>query len=101
MSDANLNPDEAAQRARDLIEADVNAKVDAVRELVAAVNEADAAQARLNEATAAHGYAWKAAIAAGWTEKDLRATGARPPGPAVRKPRSKRRTATNDSGSSE
>ncbi|RLK46439.1 hypothetical protein [Microbacterium telephonicum] len=101
MSDVNLNPDEAAQRARELIEADVTAKVDAVRELVAAVNEADAAEARLNDATAAHDRAWKAALAAGWSEKDLRATGARAPGQASRKPRSKRRTVVADFGSSE
>jgi len=101
MSDANLNPDEAAQRARELIEADVNAKVDAVRALVAAVNEADAAEARLNEATAAHDRAWKAALAAGWSEKDLRATGARAPGQTSRKPRSKRRPSVADFSSSQ
>ena len=40
MSDAILNPDDAAQRARELIEADVNARVEAVRQVVAATNDA-------------------------------------------------------------
>lgn len=84
MSDTNLNPEEAAQRARQLIEADVNARVDAVRQVVAAINDADDAERRFKDATAAHERAWRAAVDAGWSEKDLRATGARAPGQTSR-----------------
>lgn len=84
MSDTNLNPEEAAQRARKLIEADVNARVDAVRHVVAATNDADDAERRWKDTITAHERAWRAALDAGWSEKDLRATGARAPGQAAR-----------------
>jgi hypothetical protein len=80
MSDATVNPEDVAARARALIEADVSARVEAVRVVADAANEAEAAEARAREASTAHEKAWKAAIDAGWTEKDLRATGARAPG---------------------
>ena len=89
MSDVTVNPDEAAQRARELIEAELNVKVDAVRDLVTATNDADEAERRWNEATAAHERAWQAALSAGWSEKDLRATGARAPRQKTRRPRAK------------
>jgi len=89
MSDVTVNPDEAVQRARQLIEAELNAKVDAVRDLVTATNDADDAERRWNDATAAHERAWQAALSAGWSEKDLRATGARGPGQKTRRPRAK------------
>ncbi|NYF18452.1 hypothetical protein HDC37_003316 [Microbacterium sp. AK009] len=84
MSDTNVNPEEAAQKARELIEADVNARVDAVRQVVAAANDADDAERQWKDATAAHERAWRAALDAGWSEKDLRATGARAPGHSAR-----------------
>ena len=101
MSEANLNTDEVAARARALIETDVSARVAAVTAIAVAANECDAAdarlkeaiktaEARLKEATNTHATAWKAALSAGWSEKNLRATGVRAPGqsaPKVRKPR--------------
>lgn len=87
MSDTTLTPDEAAQRARELIERDVNARVDAVRDLVAATADADEAERRWRDAQSAHESAWRAALSVGWSEKDLRATGARAPGQAPRKRR--------------
>jgi hypothetical protein len=96
MSDAILNPDEAAQKARELIEADVNARVEAVRQVVAATNDADDAERRWKDATAVHERAWRAALDAGWSEKDLRATGARAPGQTSR-PRRARAASTRSS----
>lgn len=87
MSDTVVDVDQAARRARELIEADVNARVEAVRILAEAANAAEAAEARAKETASAHETAWKAAIAAGWTEKDLRATGVRAPGQNGRRPR--------------
>ena len=92
MSDAILNPDEAAARARAIIEADVDARVEAVRVAADAANEHDTAEARVKEAAAAHERSWNAALSAGWSEKDLRAAGVRAPGqstPRARKPRAK------------
>ncbi|MFL2002151.1 hypothetical protein [Microbacterium sp. A1-JK] len=98
MSDTILNPDDAAQRARELIEADVNARVEAVRQVVAATNDADDAERRWKDATAVHERAWRAALDAGWSEKDLRATGARAPGQTSR-PRRARTASTRSSNS--
>ena len=75
-----MNPEDVAARARALIEADVSARVEAVRVLADAANEAEAAEARSREASSAHESAWRAAVSAGWSEKDLRATGVRAPG---------------------
>ena len=44
VSDAIVNPKEAAGAARRLLEANMNARVNAVREVAEAVNEADARQ---------------------------------------------------------
>lgn len=98
MTDTMLNPDEAAQRARELIEADVNARVEAVRQVVAATIEADEAERRWKDATAAHERAWRSALDAGWSEKDLRATGARAPGQSARPRRSRSASARTASG---
>lgn len=87
MSDATLDPNAAAQRAREIVEADVAARVEAVRELAVAGIAADDAERRLKEANAAHERAWAAALSAGWSEKDLRATGARAPGQGARRAR--------------
>lgn len=88
----NVNPEEAAARARAIIEADVNARVDAVRQLADAANEYDAAEQRYRDASTAHERAWAAALSAGWSEKDLRATGVRAPGQGASRPRRKRTT---------
>jgi hypothetical protein len=92
MSETNVNSDDAAARARALIEADVSARVEAVRLVAESGNESDAAEARFREAAAAHENAWKAALAAGWNEKDLRATGVRAPGATPSKTRKPRGT---------
>ena len=93
MSDSILKPEEAAARARAIIEADVDARVEAVRVVAKAVNEYDAAEARVKDATAAHERAWNAALAAGWNEKDLRAAGVRAPGQATPRARKARTSA--------
>jgi hypothetical protein len=92
MSDVNVNPEEAADRARAIIEADVNARVEAVREVAGAANEFDTAEQQFRDASAAHEKAWGAALAAGWSEKDLRATGVRAPGQGASRSRRKRST---------
>jgi hypothetical protein len=97
MSESILNPDEAAARARAIIEADVNARVEAVRVAAEAANEYDAAEARVKDAATTHERAWSAALATGWSEKDLRAAGVRAPGqtsPRARKQRARTTAAT-------
>jgi hypothetical protein len=97
MSESILNPDEAAARARAIIEADVDARVEAVRQAANAANEYDEAEARVKDATAAHERAWSAALATGWNEKDLRAAGVRAPDQTAaraRRPRARAGAAT-------
>ena len=97
MSDSILKPEEAAARARAITEAGVDARVDAARVVAKAANEYDTAQAHAKDATAAHERSWNAALAAGWSEKDLRAAGLRAPGhaiPRARKARTSPPTAT-------
>src|SRR3546814_13420213 len=74
----------------------VKSRVEAVRQVVAGTNEADDAGRRWKDATAVHERAWRAALDAGWSEKDLRATGARAPGQTNR-PRRARTTGTRSS----
>lgn len=93
MSDATVNPDQAAEAARRLLEANVNERVNAVRELAEAANEAEARERDAATARERHTRAWDAALKAGWSDKDLRQTGARAPGSATPKRRS-RRTST-------
>lgn len=87
MSDALIDPQTAAEKARALLQAETDQKVEAVRTLANAANDADNAEARAKEAVSVHETAWKAALSAGWTEKDLRATGVRAPGQAGRRAR--------------
>lgn len=101
MSDEITRSDDVAARARKLIEADVTARVDAVRAVADAATEYDTAQARFHAATVAHETTWKAALSAGWSEKDLRATGVRAPGQPARKSRTKRTTSTPPAQSTE
>jgi hypothetical protein len=90
MSDAQKTSDEAARRARDILGRDVERRVQAVVDLTSAAHEFDLAEERVREARAGHERAWAAAIASGWSEKDLRATGARAPGVAPRRTRKPR-----------
>jgi hypothetical protein len=92
MTDAVATPDEAAQRAREMLERDVERRVNVVAALTSAANESDAAEERARDARAAHERAWTAALTAGWSEKDLRATGARAPGTSTRRARRSRTT---------
>jgi hypothetical protein len=93
MTDAPATPDEAARRAREILERDVDRRVNVVVALTSAANESDAAEERAKEARATHERAWTAALTAGWSEKDLRATGARAPG-SVTRPKRRTRTTT-------
>lgn len=93
MSDVQLDPQEAARKARAIIEAEQNARVRSVEVLVSATNAFDAAEQAVKDAAAAHDKAWSAALAAGWTEKNLREIGARAPGQSAPRAR-KRRAAT-------
>ncbi|SDZ48289.1 hypothetical protein [Herbiconiux ginsengi] len=98
MSDALVSSQEAADKARALVEAEVNAKVEVVRVLADAANAADAAELRAKEAAAAHESAWTAALKAGWSEKELRATGVRAPGQVGRRARPRASAATTSEG---
>ncbi|UKF32447.1 hypothetical protein [Clavibacter phaseoli] len=98
MTDAPATPDEAARRAREILERDVDRRVNVVVALTSAANESDAAEERAKEARATHERAWSAALTAGWSEKDLRATGARAPGSTARP---KRRTRTSTAAQTE
>ena len=93
MSDVNVKPEDAAARARVIIEANVDARVEAVRVLADAGNEYDIADRQLKLAILAHEHAWTAALASGWSEKDLRATGVKAPGQSAPKARKRRTTA--------
>lgn len=83
MAENRIDPETAAASARELLERSVENRVAAVRVLVAATNDVDAADRAAKDARDAHAKAWDAAITSGWTDKELRATGARAPGPAT------------------
>ncbi|NQX10363.1 hypothetical protein HQQ80_01850 [Microbacteriaceae bacterium VKM Ac-2855] len=91
MSDVNRDPEEAARKARELLEQDVERRVQSVKTLVSAINDADAADQAARDAADAHAKAWNDAIASGWNERDLKATGARAPGVARTKKAPRRR----------
>lgn len=93
MPEKTIDPESAATSARALLERSVEDRVAAVRTLVAAINDVDTADAAARDARDAHSKAWDAALASGWSDKDLRATGARAPGPA-RARKSRPRTTT-------
>lgn len=92
MSDNTKNPEDAAEAARRLLEASVDRRVEAVRSIVTAANDTETAQAALSDAQSRHTKAWGDALAAGWTEKELRATGAPRPGQSRAKPSRARRS---------
>lgn len=90
MTDQRLNAEDAATHARALLEKSVEDRVNAVRVLVAATNDMDDADQAAKDARDAHAKAWDAALTSGWSDKDLRATGARAPGDQVKRTRAKR-----------
>lgn len=93
MSDHTRNPDDAADAARRLLEQSVEKRVEAVRTIVSAANDTDTARATLSDAQNRHSKAWADALAAGWSEKELRAAGVpRPEQPRARVTRSRRTT---------
>lgn len=94
MADKRIDPDTAAASARELLERSVEERVAAVRVLVAATNDVDTADQAAKDARDAHSKAWDAALASGWSDKELRATGARAPGQTTRRPRGRRTTDT-------
>lgn len=98
MADTRIDPETAAASARQLLERSVEERVTAVRILIVATNAVDAADRAAKDARDGHTKAWEAALASGWSDKDLRATGARPPGQAARRPRSRRTTDTPPAG---
>ena len=93
MNDSYTTPDEAAARARAILETDVETRVEAVRFAANAAREYDAAEAHLKEAAAAYERSWSAARTAGWTERDLRAAGVRGPNQNTTRTRRPRTTA--------
>lgn len=93
MSDVNRDPEEAARKARELLEQDVERRVQSVKTLVSAINDVDAADQAARDAADVHAKAWNDAIASGWSERDLKATGARAPG-SLRARKSSRRSRT-------
>jgi hypothetical protein len=100
MTDVAATPEDAAQRAREMLERDVDRRVSVVAALTSAANESDAAEERARDARAAHERAWTTALTAGWSEKDLRATGARAPGTSTRRTR-RTRSASAQTGQSQ
>ncbi|WP_146086408.1 hypothetical protein [Rathayibacter sp. AY1B8] len=94
MTDQRLNAEDAANTARALLEKSVEDRVAAVRALVAATNDVDDKEQAAKDARDAHTSAWATALTSGWSEKELRATGVRPPGQT--RPRTPRRTSRTD-----
>lgn len=87
-----MKPEDAAARARAIIEVNVDTRVEAVRVLADAGKEYDIADQQLKLATLAHEHAWSATLASGWSEKDLHATGVKAPGQSAPKARKRRTT---------
>lgn len=93
MSDTNRDPEEAAHRARALLEQDIERRVHSVEQVVSAERAVDIAEQTARDAADAHARAWNDALNSGWTEKDLKAIGVRAPGTA-RARKGPRRTRT-------
>ena len=99
MSDHTRNPDDAADAARRLLEQSVEKRVEAVRTIVSAANDTDTARATLTDAQNRHSKAWADALAAGWSEKELRAAGVpRPEQARARVARTRRPSAGDTDG---
>lgn len=95
MSDTITTAEDAVRKARRLLEADTERRVESVRALTQAALDSDDADRAAIDARTAHEKAWTAALATGWNERDLRATGVRAPGNRARTAR--RRTTRNTS----
>lgn len=76
---SSVNPDEVASQARQRLEADVETRVAAVRQIADAARDADKKDQVARAAVAAHSAARTAAVSAGWSDKELRQIGLRPP----------------------
>jgi hypothetical protein len=76
---STTDPNEIAQQARQRLETEVDARVEAVRRVAEAAREADEREQAARAAAAAHSAAWTAAQSAGWTDRDLRQIGLRAP----------------------
>lgn len=76
------DPNEIAQQARQRLETELDARVEAVRRVAEAAREADERDQAARAAVAAHSAAWTAALGAGWTDRDLRQIGLRAPASA-------------------
>ncbi|NEN05099.1 hypothetical protein G3T36_04360 [Diaminobutyricibacter tongyongensis] len=68
----SVDPDMAAQRANALLESEIKARIDAVRELAQRMNALDAAILEYE-------LAWQAAKQAGWSDERLREIGLHSP----------------------
>lgn len=90
MTDQTRDPGTAARIARDILEKSTEKRVDAVRSVIAATNTMDDAEQGVKNARDLHGKAWADALASGWSDKDLRATGARAPAKTVAPSRARR-----------
>lgn len=82
---ATLDPDTAETRARQLLDA----RIQSVRELVAARQKVLDLQAELADAERTHTAAHKVALRDGWTTDELRTIGLPDPDPKARTKRTK------------
>jgi hypothetical protein len=99
MTDQKLDPEAAVRVARELLHETTERRVNAVRALIDATNTVDAAEQGARDARDAHGRAWADAITSGWSDKELRATGAQPPVKTVAAPRVRRSSRPGTSSS--
>lgn len=89
-----MSPDEAAQKARELLDA----RVEKVQELASAARDLSAAQEALDASAKTYAQVWAAAERAGWAVSELRQFGLVEPG--RRRPgRPRRQSAVADAGS--
>lgn len=91
MTELTIDPHSATEKARELLEADMNARIDAVRVVAEAAQVATDYERRAAEARTAHEGAWRVALSKGWTERELKTAGVPAPGqPAPRVRRGRR-----------
>ena len=100
MTETTIDPQSTTAKARALLEADMNRRIDAVRVVAEAAAVATDYERLAVEARGAHEGAWRVAQSVGWSEKELKAAGV--PAPAhdqqTPKPRRPRRTAPPTQG---
>ncbi|MBD8535698.1 hypothetical protein [Plantibacter sp. CFBP 13570] len=95
--DEHDTADAAAARARELLQEEMDARVNTVRTLVNAGQHATNIEAQARDAATQHQAAYRAAIDAGWTETGLRKAGIRPPGTGATRRRPARGAASQGS----